>query len=107
MKAARSSHNNQPRLTREKPPKASFQRQSQDEVLTRLRQGDEAAYEAVVREYGGRMLAVASRVLRHEEDARDAVQEAFLQAFRSIDHFRGESNVATWLHRIVEKAELM
>ena len=90
-----------------KSPKASPDCQSQDERLAQLRQGNEAAYETLVREYGGRMLAVARRVLRHEEDARDAVQDALLQAFRSIDRFRGESNLATWLHRIVTNAALM
>jgi RNA polymerase sigma-70 factor (ECF subfamily) len=81
--------------------------QGQDELLKRLQRGEEAAYELLVREYGGRMLAVARRVLRHEEDARDAVQEAFLQAFHSIARFRGDSNLATWLHRIVTNAALM
>ena len=107
MKAALSSPIVEQSLHPGKPSQASPDRQSQDELLAQLRQGDEAAYETLVREYGGRMLAVARRVLRHEEDARDAVQESFLQAFRSIDRFRGESNLSTWLHRIVTNAALM
>lgn len=87
--------------------KGAPDRHSQDKLLEQLRQGDDSAYETLVREYGGRMLAIARRILHHEEDSRDAVQEAFLQAFRSIDRFRGDSNLATWLHRIVTNAALM
>jgi len=53
------------------------------------------------------MLCVARRLLRIEEDAEDVVQEAFLSAFRSIDRFRGDSALSTWLHRIVVNAALM
>jgi RNA polymerase sigma-70 factor (ECF subfamily) len=60
-----------------------------------------------VRENGGRLLSIARRYLRDEEDARDAVQEAFLSAHRSIASFRGQSNISTWLHRIVVNAALM
>ena len=75
--------------------------------IERLRRGDEAAYEQLVRSHGGRMLAVARRLLRSEDDARDAVQEAFLSAFRAIDRFEGEAQLGTWLHRIVVNAALM
>ena len=76
-------------------------------LLEQLRSGNDAAYEELVRVYGGRMLAVARRFLRSEEDARDAVQDAFLSAFRSIDAFEGNSRISTWLHRIVVNASLM
>lgn len=77
------------------------------ELLAGLRAGDEHAYEQMVRAYGGRLLAVARRMLRSEEDARDAVQDAFLNAFRSIDRFAGQARLSTWLHRIVVNAALM
>ena len=76
-------------------------------LLERLRRGENAAYEELVRTHGGRMLAVARRFLRSEEDARDAVQDAFVSAFRSIDAFEGGSLISTWLHRIVVNAALM
>jgi RNA polymerase sigma-70 factor (ECF subfamily) len=76
-------------------------------LLARLRAGDEAAYEKLVREYGGRMLATATRILGNPEDARDAVQDAFLSAFRAIGSFAGQSRTSTWLHRIVINASLM
>jgi RNA polymerase sigma-70 factor, ECF subfamily len=77
------------------------------EFVRLLRAGDSEASEDVVRMYGGRMLAVARRMLRSEEDAADVVQDAFLAAFRSIHRFQGDSQLYTWLHRIVVNAALM
>jgi RNA polymerase sigma-70 factor (ECF subfamily) len=76
-------------------------------LVAALRAGDAAAYEAVVRAHAGPMLAAAGRVLRHDEDARDAVQDAFLNAFKALARFDGRSKLATWLHRIVLNAALM
>ena len=53
------------------------------------------------------MLAVARRMLRSEDDARDAVQEAFISAFKAIADFQGDARLSTWLHRIVVNAALM
>src|SRR5262249_28698273 len=71
------------------------------ELLARIRAGDERVCEALVRQHGGRMLAVARRFLRTEEDSADAVQDAFLSAFRSLEGFEGNSALGTWLHRIL------
>jgi len=76
-------------------------------LLERLREGEEAAFEELVRSQGGRMLSVAKRMLRNEDDAQDAVQDAFLSAFRALDRFEGGSRLGTWLHRIVVNAALM
>jgi RNA polymerase sigma-70 factor, ECF subfamily len=76
-------------------------------LIAQLRAGDDAAFEQVVRAYGGRLLAVARRIVNSEEDARDAVQDAFLNAFRSLDRFEGNAKLSTWLHRIVVNAALM
>lgn len=76
-------------------------------VLAGLRQGDGDAFEQVYRRYGGRMLATARRLLRNDEDARDAVQEAMLSAFKAAGRFDGDAQVGTWLHRIVVNAALM
>jgi RNA polymerase sigma-70 factor (ECF subfamily) len=72
-----------------------------------LRARAPGAYEQLVRSHGGRMLAVARRLLSSEEDARDAVQEAFLNAFRNIDRFEGQALLSTWLHRIIVNVSLM
>ena len=76
-------------------------------LLRRLQAGEDAAYEEWVRVQTPRMLSVARRFLRNEEDARDAVQDAFVSAFRAIGNFEGGSRIATWLHRIVVNASLM
>ena len=76
-------------------------------LLARVRAGDESACEELVRQHCGRMLAVARRYLRSEDDSADAVQDAFLAAFRSLDSFAGNSTLGTWLHRIVVNVCLM
>jgi RNA polymerase sigma-70 factor (ECF subfamily) len=76
-------------------------------LLARLRAGDAAAFEELVRTAGPRLLSTTRRMLRNEEDARDAVQEAFLSAFRALGGFDGECQLATWLHRIAVNAALM
>lgn len=76
-------------------------------LLARLRAGDEDAFEAVIREFGGRLLAVARRFVRNDEDARDVLQSAYLSAFRSLERFEGTSQLSTWLHRIVVNTALM
>jgi RNA polymerase sigma-70 factor, ECF subfamily len=79
----------------------------QEPLLARLRAGDELAFETIVRRHGGRMLATARRLLRNDEAARDAVQEAFLAAFSAMGRFDGRAQLSTWLHRIVANCALM
>src|SRR5215467_5286375 len=82
---------------------------SVDEALlvNRLRAGDERAFEELVRTFGGRLLAVARRFVRSDEDAQDVVQSAYLSAFRALDQFEGNCQLSTWLHRIVVNTALM
>jgi RNA polymerase sigma-70 factor, ECF subfamily len=77
------------------------------DLIVRLRQREPAAFEQLVRTHGPRMLTVARRFLRNDDDAADALQEAFVSAYRSIDKFAAESKLSTWLHRIVVNAALM
>ncbi|MDT0329728.1 RNA polymerase sigma factor SigM [Nocardiopsis lambiniae] len=74
------------------------------ELLTRHTQGDDQAFAVLVRRHRDRLWAVAVRMMGDREEASDALQDAFLSAFRSADRFRGESQVTTWLHRIVVNA---
>jgi RNA polymerase sigma-70 factor, ECF subfamily len=83
------------------------QQPDEAELVQRLKAGDGVAMETVVRRFGGRMHAVALRLLRDEHGAHDAVQDAFLSAFKSIGRFEGGSRLSTWLHRIVVNAALM
>jgi RNA polymerase sigma-70 factor (ECF subfamily) len=79
----------------------------ESELIDRLRGGEDAAYEALVREHGGRMLAVARRFFPNTHDADDAVQDAFISAFKSIAGFEASSKLSTWLHQIIVNACLM
>jgi RNA polymerase sigma-70 factor (ECF subfamily) len=77
------------------------------QLLERLRAGEDVAFAELIAAYGGRLLAVAQRMLRNEDDARDALQDAMLSAFRGLGSFNGGSKLSTWLHRIVVNAALM
>ena len=76
------------------------------DLLAALRAGEPSAYEETVRRYSPQLLATAQRILRNEDDAQDAVQDAFLSAFRGLDQFAGQSKLVTWLHRIAVNAAL-
>jgi RNA polymerase sigma-70 factor (ECF subfamily) len=76
-------------------------------LVDRLRAGDDSAYEQLVRTFGPRLLAVIRRFLPDQEDGQDALQDAFLSAFKAIDRFKGDSSLGTWLHRIAVNAALM
>lgn len=85
-------------------PEASFDEAS---LLARLRERDEAAFDELVDLAAGRLLAVARKMMPTDADAEDAVQDAFLSAFKSLDRFDGRSKLTTWLHQITVNACLM
>ena len=76
-------------------------------LVDALQRGEAAAFEELVRSRGGAMLAVARRYFDDAGEAEDAVQEAFLSAFKGIGRFGQDAKLATWLHRIVCNACLM
>jgi RNA polymerase sigma-70 factor (ECF subfamily) len=88
-------------------PQTSSLPDSDSELVARLKRGDDAAFEVLVRTHTGRLLAVARRFLGNEEDAQDAVQEAFIRAFKGIHGFQERAQLHTWLHRIVVNTALM
>ncbi|MBM3939404.1 MAG: sigma-70 family RNA polymerase sigma factor [SAR202 cluster bacterium] len=67
---------------------------------------DDAAFSAIVEKYTDYAFNVAFRMLGNAADAEDAVQDAFLSAYRARDRFRGDAQVTTWLYRIVVNAAL-
>ena len=76
-------------------------------LLAALRRGDDNAFETLVRSTSPRLLAVARRILGTDEDARDALQDAYVSAFKALPRFEGHSRLSTWLHRIVVNTSLM
>ena len=78
-----------------------------DEVLAaRAASGDDTAFETIVGRYQARVYRLACR-LTSDTDAPDILQETFLQVYRHLSSFRGESRFATWLYRIASNAALM
>lgn len=65
-----------------------------------LKEGSEAAYEELLELYQQPVYALACRLLGDASAASDAVQEVFLKVFRSIERFRGQSSLKTWIYRI-------
>jgi RNA polymerase sigma-70 factor (ECF subfamily) len=80
---------------------------SSDETLAaRAAAGDDLAFEAIVERYQARVFRLACR-LTSDTDAPDVLQETFLQVYRHLSSFRGESQFRTWLYRIASNAALM
>ena len=73
---------------------------SEDQFLEKLRRGDALAYEHLVAEHSGDVYALLYRLTTDPEEARDLTQETFLRAFQSIERFRGDSSLKTWIYRI-------
>jgi len=73
-------------------------------VLARARDGDEEAFAVLVRHYDPGLRALAFRLLGSRERMDDALQEAYVRAYRALPRFRGDAKLATWLYRIVYNA---
>jgi RNA polymerase sigma factor (sigma-70 family) len=70
-------------------------------LARRIAGGDTSAFELLMRRYNRRLYRLARAALRDDAEAQDALQEAYLCAYRAIGQFRGESTLATWLARLV------
>ena len=75
-------------------------------LIERLRSRSEDAFEDLVKRYGQRLHSVSLRILRNPADAEEVVQETFLKAFKSLDRFRGDASLFTWLYRIVSNESI-
>ena len=79
-----------------------------DEELVRFAQGGEnRAFDELVRRYQDKVYRLSYKILRHEDDAAEALQDAFLSAYRGLKNFKAESTFSTWLYRIATNASLM
>ena len=73
---------------------------AEDKLTARARSGDADAFRELMDAHLPQVWRVVWRILRHREDTEDVVQEVFLSAHRSLETFRGDSQLSTWLHRI-------
>jgi RNA polymerase sigma-70 factor (ECF subfamily) len=85
----------------------SFITSEEATLLASARAGDSSAFECLVMPHWDALLRVAQRILRNREDAEDAVQTAFLDAFRNLNGFHGHSRFSSWLTRIAMNAAFM
>ena len=104
--AANPDANSRPDSATQPNAPADAEAPSDAELLSRHAACDRDAFGELFRRHRDRLWAVAVRTLGDPEEAADALQDAMIAAFRKADGFRGESAVATWLHRIVVNAAL-
>jgi RNA polymerase sigma-70 factor (ECF subfamily) len=79
---------------------------SDDDVIARVRGGDQPLFEIVMRRYNQRLFRAARAILRDDADAEDAVQQAYLAAYTHLDQFAGTARFSTWLTRIAIREAL-
>ncbi len=87
--------------------KTQGDRLSEAEAIERAKQGDAGAFEALYNLHKRRVYSLCLRMTANTAAAEDLTQEAFLQLFRKIGTFRGESAFSTWLHRMAVNVVLM
>jgi RNA polymerase sigma-70 factor (ECF subfamily) len=79
-----------------------------DAELVKLAQdGDNRAFDELVKRYENKVYRLAFKILRHEDDAGEALQDAFLSAYRGLKNFKADSTFSTWLYRVATNAALM
>lgn len=70
------------------------------QLVERVQQGDQAAFDILVKKYQHKIMSLISRYVKQQGDVADVAQEAFIKAYRALPNFRGESAFYTWLYRI-------
>lgn len=75
-------------------------------LIANTLKGQQAAFGELVRRYQDRLYHAIFRVVDHPDDALDVVQEAFILAYQSLNHFKGDSEFFTWLYRIAFNAAI-
>ena len=71
-----------------------------DEVVRRAQHGDVEAFESIYRTHAPQIFALCRRMIGDEHEARDLVQDVFVRAWQRLPTFRGQSALATWMHRL-------
>src|SRR6476469_6074537 len=78
-----------------------------DQLVASIARGDQTAFESLMRKHNGKLFRIARAIVKDDSDAEDVLQDAYLDAYRHIEDFRGESHVGTWLTRMVVNQALM
>lgn len=85
---------------------ASLDRDIEDVLLKKAKKGDTSAYGRLMMAYQDRLYSLAFRLLANHEDAEEAVQDAFIKAWRNLGQFHGKSSFYTWIYRIAVNSAL-
>lgn len=75
-------------------------------IINKLKQRNESAFKELVESYRSMVVNTCFGLLHNTEDAEDVAQDVFIEIFRSIDHFRADSKISTWLYRIAVNRSL-
>ncbi len=78
----------------------------ESEIIRKLQQGDEQAFRVLVDTYRKLVVNTCFGILHHTEDAEDIAQDVFIEVYRSIQKFRADSKISTWLYRIAVNRSL-
>jgi RNA polymerase sigma-70 factor (ECF subfamily) len=81
--------------------------QTDPDLVIAAQAGDTRAFDELVRRYRDKVYRLSFKILRNEDDAAEALQDAFLSAYRGLKNFKAESTFSTWLYRITTNASLM
>jgi RNA polymerase sigma-70 factor (ECF subfamily) len=80
---------------------------SDEALVERAQGGDTGAFDELVRRYTNIVYRILYKILRHEEDTQDALQDTFVSAYRALPRFRQDARFSTWIYRIATNAALM
>jgi RNA polymerase sigma factor (sigma-70 family) len=95
-----------PLLTTLSEPPAPSGSSADAELVAQLQQGNETAFRTLVARFQGRVYSTAFSLLRSAEEAEDVAQEVFVEVYQTIDRFRGEATLSTWLYRLATSRAL-
>ena len=88
-------------------PRAGLSGQSDEALAPLVAGGDQAAFEVLMRRHNRALFRTARAILRDDAEAEDALQEAYVKAYRTMGSFRGDARLTTWLARVVANEALM
>jgi len=94
-------------MTEQQRTTIDYRTQPDEELVRHAQGGENRAFDELVRRYQDKVFRLCFKILRHEDDAAEALQDAFLSAYRGLKNFKAESTFSTWLYRIATNAALM
>ena len=81
-----------------------FEHYSDEDLIHAFKEGDMGAFEAIISRYEGRLFGFLKRMCGHMDDAEESLQDTLLSAFKSLEGFRGEGSLKSWLYKIASSA---